>query len=186
MPSRKRVTMLKISTVVAVAVLVAGSAGATVLVPVDLADLSREARWIVRGRVADTHSRWADDHRRIETLVTLEPELFLKGAPSLSIEFTVPGGQLGRYRSIVIGVPQLAPGQRLVVFLGARTQAAPYVLGWIQGVFRIAETAGGPIVTAPAGVRISGSAAAPVGTSAARLPLSDFERVVRDLAGGAR
>ena len=50
----------------------------------------------------------------------------------------MPGGRLGRYRSLVVGAPTFEAGQRVVVFLGATPPSLPYVLGMSQGVFRVA------------------------------------------------
>src|SRR5882724_10897043 len=127
-------------------------AQATVLIPADLGELSRDARAIVRGRVAAVDARWTDDRGSIETIVTLEVESYLKGALGAALRFRVPGGDLGRFRSIVVGAPEFAVDQHVVVFLGARGPSVPHVLGLSQGVFRLARAAddSGWIVTPPA------------------------------------
>src|SRR5262245_60719845 len=51
------------------------AAGATVIVPADLGELSHDARAIARGRVVAVDGRWTDDRRTIETIVTLEVAL---------------------------------------------------------------------------------------------------------------
>jgi len=175
--------MSKIPAIVAAAVFLAGAGEATVLLPADLGELSRNARLIARGRVAATDARWTGDHRRIETVVTLEPENLLKGSHNGELQFTVPGGELGRYRSIVLGAPHFVVGQRVVVFLAGR-DTVPYLLGWAEGVFRVVESANGAVVTPPPNVRVP-QAAAPRGFSA-RIPLTSFEQIVRGFAGGAR
>jgi hypothetical protein len=169
------------------AVLVVTSASATVLLPADLGQLSREARSIIRGRVTAVEARWADDRRRIETLVTIAPDVYLKGAPGETVVFSVPGGRLGRYRSIVVGAPQFSIGQRVIVFLGGRGPAIPYVLGWAQGVFRLADSPSGLIVTPPP-IIPTGESASIVRGDALRvpLPLAEFERQVRALVSGAQ
>lgn len=161
------------------------SAYATLVVPADLGELSRDARVIARGRVVALDTRWTDDRRRVETLVTLEAENYLKGAFGPVLQFRVPGGQLGRYRSILVGAPELVVGQRVVVFLGARGPAVPYVLGLGQGVFRIVSGAGGWTVTPPAILPATGGPARIVRGDPARqpMPLADFERRVRTLTG---
>src|SRR5262249_7459645 len=85
---------------VVVWVLAVVRARAAVVVPADLGELSRDARAIVRGGVAAVEGRWTDDRRTIETLVTLEVESTLKGSSGATIQFRVPGGDLGRYRSV--------------------------------------------------------------------------------------
>ena len=105
-----------------------------------------------------------------------------------ALQFRVPGGQLGRYRSIVVGAPEFVVGQRVVVFLGARGPAVPFVLGLSQGVFRIVSSAGGWIVTPPPMLPAAGGRAGLVRGDPARrpLPLADFEQHVRALAGVGR
>lgn len=164
-------------------------AGATVLLPADLGELSADARAIVRGRVVAVEARWIDDRRGIDTIVTLDVESYLKGALGSTLQFRVPGGELGRFRSIVVGAPEFAVDDRVVVFLGARGPSVPYVLGLSQGVFRIARAAdnSGWVVTPPA-VFPSAAAARIVRGDPSRRPmaLADFEQRVRTLAGGGR
>src|SRR5438105_9867221 len=116
-------------------------AGATVIVPADLGELSRDAIAIARGRVAAVNTQWTDDRGTIETIVTLEVESYLKGSFGPLLRFRVPGGELGRFRSIVVGAPEFVVDQRVVVFLGARGPTIPYVVGFSQGVFRVARAA---------------------------------------------
>jgi hypothetical protein len=53
-----------------------------------------------------TETRWTVDRRAIETVVTLDVEAWLKGSLGRTVQFVVPGGALGRYRSIFVGAPQ--------------------------------------------------------------------------------
>jgi hypothetical protein len=154
------------------------NAAATTLVPTDVAEMSRQARAIALGRVVTMAARWSADRRQIETLVTLRTEAYLKGSLGASMQFIVPGGELGRFRSIVVGAPQLAVGQDIVVFLGARDPGIPFILGFNQGLFRIAASNGVRVVkpSSPA-LRLDGDAS---------MPLEQFARQVRTLAGGSR
>ena len=105
-------------------------AEATVLLPADLGDLSRGAHAIARGSVVAVDSRWTStDRRAIETSSRSSRDVWLKGDLGRIVQFRVPGGRLGRYRSIVVGAPAFDAGQQVVVFLGARTAGVPYVLG---------------------------------------------------------
>src|SRR3954454_1803985 len=122
-------------------VLLASPARATVLIPADLGELSRDAIAIARGRVVALDSQWTEDRGTIETIVTLEVERYLKGSLGATLRFKVPGGELGRFRSVVVGAPEFAVDQRIVVFLGARGPSVPYVLGMSQGVFRLSRSA---------------------------------------------
>ena len=131
-----------------------------------------------------------DDRRTIETIVTLDVERYLKGSLGDIVEFRVPGGELGRFRNVVVGAPAFAVDERVVVFLGARGPSVPYVLGLSQGVFRIALAAGasGSVVTSPALFPLASGAARSCAAMqrGRQCPLADFEQRVRSLAGGAR
>jgi hypothetical protein len=178
-----------LAIVTAVAVLAGPRAHATTLVPAELADLARAARVIVRGRIAAVEARSTDDRRAIETLVTLDPETYLKGSPASVVRFRVPGGQIGRYRRVVVGAPQFAPGQRVIVFLAARSPAIPSVIGLNQGVFRLVRGADGELEVVPPPIIGAPGRRAPVvrGSASRRpMPLGMFEREVRALAGGGR
>ena len=167
----------------------AASARATVLVPADLGELSRESLAIARGRVVSVRAQWTDNHRAIETIVSLEVEEYLKGSLGAAVEFRVPGGRLGRYRSIFVGAPEFAVDQQVVVFLGAQAPSVPHVLGLSQGVFRVVPNAGGTgwMVTPPAMMPVTTTMPVVRG-AATRQPmaLAEFEQRVRTLAGGAK
>jgi hypothetical protein len=165
-------------------------ASATVVIPADLGELSRDALAIVRGRVAAVDPRWTADRRTIETIVTLEVESYLKGAFGPTLQFSVPGGELGRFRSVVVGAPEFTVDERVVVFLGARGPSVPYVVGFSQGVFRVIRAAGnaGWLVTPPA-ILPSAAGTVPIvrgDVSRRPLALADFEQRVRALAGGGK
>ena len=163
---------------------------ATLIVPADLGELSRDARAIVRGRVAALDAQWTEDRGTIETIVTLEVEHYIKGAFGPTLRFRVPGGDLGRFRSIVVGAPEFAVDERVVVFLGARGPSVPYVLGLSQGVFRVVRAGdhAGWFVTPPAMLPATAGAVPIVRGDPSRraLPLDDFEQRVRALAGGPK
>lgn len=166
----------------------ATSARATTIVPADLGELSRDAVAIARGRVADVRSQWTEDRGTVETIVTLEVEDYLKGSLGSMVRFRVPGGELGRYRTIVVGAPDFAVDQRVVVFLGAHGPAVPHIVGFNQGVFRVVRAADDSWVVSPPPA-LAGAAAVRVvrGDPSRRpVPLADFEQQVRTLAGAAR
>ncbi len=145
----KRWQTLLVAAIVAAS---APQARATVLRPGDLGEIAREASAIVRGTVVGVRSAWGDGRRRVETIVTLEVSETFKGGMSGRLSFTVPGGVIGRYRSVTIGAPSFCPGDELVLFLGAVPPALPFVLGLGQGVFRVRRDArtGQTTVTPPA------------------------------------
>ena len=165
-------------------------ARATVLIPADLGELAHDALAIARGRVAAVDAQWTEDRGTIETIVTLEVEGYLKGALGSTVRFRTPGGELGRFRSIVVGAPEFAVGQRIIVFLGARGPSVPHVLGLSQGVFRIARAAdnSGWVVMPPTLWPATAGDVRVVRGETSRRPvrLDDFEQRIRVLAGGAK
>lgn len=173
-----------------VSLLFIAPARATVLIPADLGELSRDALAIARGRVAALDTQWTEDRGTIETIVTLEIESYLKGGLGSALRFRVPGGQFGRFRSIVVGAPVFAIDERVVVFLGAHGPSVPHVLGLSQGVFRVSRAAdnSGWFVTSPVLLPAEGQPARVVRGDPARraLPLADFEHTVRMLAEGTK
>ena len=140
---------MRIVLITVALILVSSVAGATVFVPVELSELSRDAVAIARGRVVAVDAQWTDGRRGIETIVSLETETYLKGSLGDVVQFRVPGGSLGRFRNIVVGAPQFTVGQQVIVFLGSRGPTVPYVLGMSQGVFRLVQSQGDWMVTPP-------------------------------------
>jgi hypothetical protein len=126
-------------------------AHATVLLPADLSDLVAESTAIVHGRILDVRAEWAEGRRRIDSFVTLGAATYLKGSLGSSVTFKVPGGQLGAYRSVMVGAPSFAVGDEVILFLGNRGPSVPYVLGLSQGVFRVVTdpATGGRFVVPP-------------------------------------
>ena len=51
--------------------------------------------------------------------------------------FRVPGGQIGRYKNVMIGAPEFHPGEEAVLFLRAEGPSVAHVFGLNQGVFRV-------------------------------------------------
>lgn len=162
-----------------------GAVSATVVVPADLSELSHDAVAIARGHIVAVEAQWKDDRRGIESLITLETETYLKGSLGNVVQFRVPGGSLGRFRSIVVGAPQFTVGQRVILFLGSRGPTIPYVLGLSQGVYRISQTPKGDWMVTPPMIAQAGDGPIVRG-SLAPSSLGDFERQVRTLVGTGR
>jgi hypothetical protein len=110
---------------------------ATVLLPAEFREIVGGSQIIAYGRVVDSVAELSDDRKRIETIVTFEVETYLKGGPGETLTFRVPGGQVGRYRSITVGAPVLESGTEAVLFLRKPDNGLPYVFGLNQGVFRV-------------------------------------------------
>ena len=177
-----------IGAALALFLLVAASAAATVLVPADMTELAREAAAIVHGRVVSVQAVWTAGRRSIETVVTLEVTEALKGQPGREVSLRVPGGEMGRYRSVMVGAPTFREGQEVIVFLGGRAPQLSYLLGLGQGVYRVRRdpSTGAALVTPPLAVADPSGAVRVRRGDPARsvLPLEEFTRQVR-LATGA-
>jgi hypothetical protein len=166
----------------------ASPAAATVFLPADFREMVNASRAIVHARVLDVRSQTAGDRRSIATYVTVQVEQHLKGSLGPTITFRVPGGEVGRYRRIIVGAPRFDRGDEVVLFLASRGPSVPYLFGLSQGVYRISRAAGAPIVTPPA-VMAKGTGAERVvrGDPARRpLPLDAFAREVRTIVEAAR
>jgi hypothetical protein len=121
---------------------------------------------IVHGQVVDVHSEWVDGRRAVETFVTVEAAEYLKGNLGDHVTFKIPGGQLGRYRTVFVGAPSFQTGDEVVLFLKTDGPSFPFLAGLSQGVYRIVtDTSSGERLVMP-----------PVVTSA---PGADAVRVVR-------
>jgi len=165
-------------------------ARATVVVAADLSDLARAAHVIVHGRVVSVQPQWADGRRGVETIVRLQASEYLKGDFGTEILIRVPGGELGRYRSVMPGAPTFREGDEVVLFLGASPPSLPYVLGLSQGVFRLVRNpaTGETVVTPPPLVaNATRTVAVQRGDPQRRSPtLEQFARQVRLIVAAGR
>src|SRR4051812_34021175 len=119
--------------IAAVFVLASPTMRATTLIASDVGALARDAHAIARGRVVAVEARLTADHHGIETVVTLSVDAYLKGALGSTLTFRVPGGEVGRFRSIFVGAPQFAVDEQVIVFVGAHGPTVPYILGLSEG-----------------------------------------------------
>ena len=128
---------------------IARTASATVELPVEFGEMVQGSQLVVHGRVVDVHSQQTGDRRSIETLVTVTVSDALKGRPGDTVSFRLPGGDVGRYRRVVVGVPRLAAGDDVIVFLRGSAPALPTIFGLSQGLYRVLRTADGRAIVAP-------------------------------------
>lgn len=167
---------------------------ATVLLPIEFRQLVGLSSTIVHGHVADVRSAWIDGRRSIETFVTVEADEYFKGRLGDSFTIRVPGGSLGRYRTIFVGAPEFRQGDEVVLFL--RSDAGRVsIVGLSQGAFRVMpDRSGRRVVTSPVLMGLSsGDAQAVVRGDVTRRPLAVdafrdlVKRIVVDgAAGGAQ
>ena len=71
---------------------------ATVIVPAEFREVVPGPELIAYGRVVDVQAQWADDRRRIDSVVTVDVLSWFKGGTDGTVAFVVPGGEIGRYR----------------------------------------------------------------------------------------
>ena len=166
---------------------------ATVLLPAEFREIVSQSQIIVYGRVIDAVPELSDDRKRIETIVTFEAGTYLKGGSGDTITFRVPGGQVGRYRSVTVGAPMFESGDEVVLFLTQKPDGLPFVFGLNQGVFRVRrdERTQQRIVLPPLLARGASPETVVRGSAARRpMPLEDFGAQVRavlsELASAAR
>jgi hypothetical protein len=179
MPPRSRV-QLRFLFLVLSSFAFAGRAGATVYVPVDFGAMVTASTFIVHGRVEEVRSEPTADRRAIATFVTVNIDRSLKGTAGTSVTFKLPGGQVGRYRRIVVGAPQFERGDEVVLFLTSRGPSIPYLFGLSQGVYRVSRRSGQPLVAPPPVAGGIGPERVVRGDPARRpLPLDDFARAIR-------
>ena len=168
--------------------LATASAGATVLIPIEFRELVHVSSAIVHGRVTDARAAWVDGRRAVETFVTIEVTEYMKGSLGGTLTVRVPGGQIGRYRTIVVGAPAFHDGDEVVLFLRSYDGALS-IVGLSQGAFRVvADSSGRRLVTTPVVMGTSADASGPVRRGdAGRRPLAvdAFRDLVRRVVAEA-
>src|SRR6187431_689164 len=106
---------------------------ATVLVPIEFRELVAVSTTIVHGRVVDVQAGWMDNRRAIDTLLTIEASEYFKGEGGASVLVRVPGGQVGRYRTVFVGAPTFQSGDEVVLFLRGSGVRGAVIVGLNQG-----------------------------------------------------
>ena len=136
---------------------------ATTILPADFAEMVDGSQLIVHGAVVDVRSQAIGGRGTIETFVTVAVVTPLKGEFVSAVVFRVPGGQVGRYRRVMVGAPQFTAGEEVVLFLSGRAPSVPMPFGLHQGVYRVTRTSGramvAPLVPDAAGRVVRGDPA---------------------------
>jgi hypothetical protein len=164
---------------------------ATVILPIEFRELVTTAPVIVHGQVVDVRAEWTEGRRSVETFVTVAVTEYLKGNLGEQVIFRVPGGQLGRYRTIFVGAPEFREGDEVVLFLKQSAPSYPYIIGLSQGAFRVVADArsGRRMVTTPIVMGTGGEAPERIvrgDVTRKPLPIDAFREAVRQvLAKGA-
>ncbi len=163
---------------------------ATVILPIEFRELVTTAPVILHGQVVEVRADWSDGRRSLETFVTVAVADYLKGDLGATVTLRVPGGQLGRYRTIFVGAPEFQLGDEVVLFLKHGAASYPYIIGLSQGAFRVVADArsGRRMVTTPMVMGKSDTPERVVRGEVTRkpLPIDAFRDAVRQvLAQGA-
>jgi hypothetical protein len=114
---------------------------------------------------------------------------WFKGGTDSTLSFVVPGGEIGRYRQVLIGAPVFKPGDEAFLFLKTQGASMPYVFGLNQGVFRVrADESGVRKVTAPVLLATSADPETIRRGAVTRqpMPLDDFRDRIRSVMAAAR
>jgi hypothetical protein len=159
---------------------------ATVIVPIEFRELVTTAPVIVHGQVVDVRSRWVDGRRALETFVTVAAGEYLKGNLGEHVTVRVPGGQIGRYRTVFVGAPEFRAGDEVVLFLKHAGPSHLYIIGLSQGAFRVVADArtGRRMVTTPVIMFKGGDQPEPIvrgDVTRKPLPIDAFRDAVRQV-----
>ncbi len=135
--------------IVLFAVFVPLAAQGSIMVALDLAELSARSDVVAVGRVLTALGE--DDGRGgVVTRVTVQVERYVSGADAEAQELTVmvPGGEVpGRGGVYIAGAPQLVVGERYLLFLRRQhQQAVHWVVGLSQGAMLVYPAADGLLV----------------------------------------
>jgi len=181
----------RLFTTVALAAGLSVSAGAMVVVPAEFSEMVSESDIIVHGRVIDVQSYETAGRRTIESLVTVQVVEALKGGTAAAgpaergrvVYFKLPGGEVGRYRRVMVGAPHCTRGDELVVFLKGRSPAVPMPFGLTQGLYRVSRDTAGRAMVMPTAA-LAGADRIVRGDPARRpLELTVFTTLIRSAAG---
>jgi hypothetical protein len=125
----------------AIAAGVVAPVSATTLIRTSLDDLVRGNATIVVAEVVDVHSYWNEDGTFILTDVRVAASDVLKGRlQDRELTVTLMGGRVGDITTLIIGNPELIPGNSYVLFLNEEDlpgTRARTVRDLVQGVFDV-------------------------------------------------
>jgi hypothetical protein len=111
------------------------AARASMILAMDLGELTQRAERIVVGEVTAVRSAWDDQHKRILTTVELKVAEAWKGQMPGDGKITIvqPGGVADGIEMRVHGMPSFTAGERAVLFLRGAVAQPQSVVGMGQG-----------------------------------------------------
>ncbi len=166
------------------------SLSASTLLSAEFREVVADAAVVIRGRVTDVRAV-RSDRGEVETVVTIAVDATLKGEAGPFVSMRLPGGTLGRYRTMVPGAPRVALGDQAVFFLKRARGNTLWPVGLSSGLYRIAlDPLTRRIVVAPpvvAGVTTAATGRVIRGdTRRGPMPLTEFESLVALVQAAAR
>lgn len=128
-------------------------AGATLVPEVGFETLVAESEAIVHGSVVRSWTAWDEQRTAIWTHYEIRVADWLKGSRGATIRISEPGGSLDGLHTRVVGAPQYAVGEEVVVFADETPIGYLRTCGWSQGKFAISSggDAGRKMVATTAG-----------------------------------
>ncbi len=170
--------------------LTAGTLFASTFLSAEFRAVVSEASTIVRGRVTDVRAA-RSPAGDVESVVTIAVETALKGTADAFIAMRVPGGSIGRYRTVMVGAPVMRVGEQAVFFLKRGPANSLWPVGLAQGIYRVSNVGGtGGMVQAPVIPGVTTNVVGAVVRGDVRrktVPVGEFESLVRlMLARGAQ
>ena len=145
---RKRTLTLGFCLLLGTLALGSRDASATVVLPLEVADLAAQSTRVIRGQVM---ARYVVPERgergEIYTRTDIRVLDYLQGDGPREITIQQLGGQLGDLTLYLAGNAQLVPGREVVAFLDHDADRdLHFVVGLAQGVFEIDRTGPAPTV----------------------------------------
>jgi hypothetical protein len=162
-------------------VLLGASLSATLVVPTEFKQVVAESTLIVRGHVTDVRGIVVPG-KGIDSIVTVAVDSVVKGQADGFINVRLPGGEVGRTRTVMVGAPSLKVDQHALLFLKPGPDSTLRPVGLGAGVYVVQAEAqtGRPVVLAPV---VAGQTAAAgrtaLGGRRQMLPVSEFESLVK-------
>jgi hypothetical protein len=160
------------------------AASAMVVVPAEFSEMVTASDLVVHGRVVAIRPQIVGNRRTIETVISVAVVDALKGQPGETVYFRVPGGQVGRYRRLMVGAPAFVEGEEVVLFLKGRAPGVPFPFGLSQGVYRVVRAPSGQSLVTPPTVAEAPGRVVRGDPSRRPMELAAFARNVRAIAEG--
>lgn len=165
---------------------VCASVLATTVRPVSIETMTAQATLVAEGRAISSESKWNSAHTLISTYTRFRVSRVLKGGAASEVTIRQPGGKVGAYQVIAHGVRYLKPGEEAALMLKESGDAdgSMIVVGLVQGMFRIQREASGTafVSNGTIGVETTSQSGSPASLQGGRIPLTEFEARVTQVA----